>query len=153
MQTFLPFESFEESAAVLDRQRLGKQRVEVLQILQALDKYKNKSIEKVAWINHPATKMWNGYEQSLIDYGIVICEDWTSRGYKDTCLSKINSMRPFFENNTQIPWWLGSEDLHRSHRAMLYSKNNEFYQEFESSFEETQEYWWPSDHAPVTMVI
>ena len=36
MQTFLPYASFEESAKVLDRQRLGKQRVECLQIFNAL---------------------------------------------------------------------------------------------------------------------
>ena len=34
MQTFLPYPDFARSAAVLDRQRLGKQRVEVLQILK-----------------------------------------------------------------------------------------------------------------------
>lgn len=36
MQTFLPYKSFEQSAACLDNKRLGKQRVEVLQILKAL---------------------------------------------------------------------------------------------------------------------
>lgn len=30
MQTFLPYPDFVESASVLDRQRLGKQRVEVI---------------------------------------------------------------------------------------------------------------------------
>jgi len=36
MQTFLPFPDFQQSAAVLDRARLGKQRVEALQTLRAL---------------------------------------------------------------------------------------------------------------------
>lgn len=36
MQTFLPYEDFEQTASVLDRQRLGKQRVETLQLLKAL---------------------------------------------------------------------------------------------------------------------
>jgi hypothetical protein len=36
LQTFLPYPDFAESAAVLDRMRLGKQRVETLQIAQAL---------------------------------------------------------------------------------------------------------------------
>ncbi|HET9348893.1 MAG TPA: pyrimidine dimer DNA glycosylase/endonuclease V, partial [Arthrobacter sp.] len=31
MQTFLPFPDFQQSAAALDRARLGKQRVEALQ--------------------------------------------------------------------------------------------------------------------------
>lgn len=36
MQTFLPYEDFNQSTAVLDRQRLGKQRVEALQLLKAI---------------------------------------------------------------------------------------------------------------------
>ena len=37
MQTFLPYESFEESAKVLDYRRLGKQRVEGMQIINAIE--------------------------------------------------------------------------------------------------------------------
>ena len=36
MQTFLPDPDFARSARCLDRLRLGKQRVEVLQLLRAL---------------------------------------------------------------------------------------------------------------------
>ena len=36
MQTFLPFPDFKMSAQVLDYKRLGKQRVEALQILKTL---------------------------------------------------------------------------------------------------------------------
>lgn len=163
MQTFLPFESFEKSASVLDRQRLGKQRVETLQILKALDKYKNQNIEKVAWINHPATKMWNGYELCLIDYGIAICNEWISRDYNDTCLMKISSMRDRFQHDTMLdrsigenslkPWWLGIDELHMSHRSMLFSKNSEYYSSFYNDFNIIKEYWWPSDHLPAPMVI
>ncbi|WP_407659745.1 pyrimidine dimer DNA glycosylase/endonuclease V, partial [Kineococcus indalonis] len=35
MQTFLPYPGFARSAAVLDAPRLGKQRVETLQVLRA----------------------------------------------------------------------------------------------------------------------
>jgi len=36
MQTFLPFPDFKKSASCLDYKRLGKQRVEGLQILNAI---------------------------------------------------------------------------------------------------------------------
>ena len=36
MQTFLPYKSFTKSAQVLDYKRLGKQRVEAMQIFNAL---------------------------------------------------------------------------------------------------------------------
>jgi hypothetical protein len=57
MQTFLPYYSFEESAKCLDYRRLGKQRVEVYQIINILEG-KNKTN---GWVNHPAVKMWIGY--------------------------------------------------------------------------------------------
>ena len=59
MQTFLPYKSFRKTALCLDNKRLGKQRVETLQILRALTGYYNQS---GAWLNHPAVKMWRGYE-------------------------------------------------------------------------------------------
>jgi hypothetical protein len=36
VQTFLPFPDFDRTARVLDDRRLGKQRVEALQVLRAL---------------------------------------------------------------------------------------------------------------------
>ena len=42
MQTFLPYESFRESAKVLDWRRLGKQRVEGMQIINAIEGKKRK---------------------------------------------------------------------------------------------------------------
>ena len=78
MQTFLPYADFAQSARALDRQRLGKQRVEVKQILNVLKKGSG------GWANHPAVKMWRGYEMALCNYGIAVCGEWTVRGYKDT---------------------------------------------------------------------
>ena len=54
MQTFLPFKSFQKTAKCLDYRRLGKQRVETMQILKAL------SQENYGWKNHPATKNVEG---------------------------------------------------------------------------------------------
>src|SRR5687768_5243480 len=56
VQTFLPYPDFERSARALDPRRLGKQRVEVLQICNALHR------ETGGWINHPVTRMWRGFE-------------------------------------------------------------------------------------------
>ena len=54
MQTFLPVADFAESARLLDSPRLGKQRVETLQILRALE------LPDYGWANHPAVLMWRG---------------------------------------------------------------------------------------------
>lgn len=136
MQTFLPYPSFVESAKVLDMKRLGKQRVECKQILLAL-----KGISK-GWANHPATKMWRGYESSLAEYGMCICEEWLSRGYKDSLL-------PVFEqwlargHHPFKPPWFGDEEFHRSHRSNLLRKMPEHYGQFWPDERNDLPYVWP----------
>lgn len=146
MQTFLPYPDFQASAACLDDKRLGKQRVEVLQILNAL-------LADGGWRNHPATRMWEGHEHALASYGITVCETWVQRGidnrgvpYKDTCADKIRGilwdyMVPF----TGDPDWLGLDEFHASHRSQLLGKNPEWYSQF--GWHEppgTIEYFWPN---------
>lgn len=119
MQTFLPYADFHTTAKCLDYKRLGKQRVEAWQILNAL-RGKTKG-----WVNHPATVMWRNYEQALIQYAIVICEEWISRGYKDTLLPRFKA--EVLTNNPEMPWWLGLKELHRSHQSNLRRKDAVFY--------------------------
>ena len=62
MQTFLPFSDFDASAHALDVKRLGKQRVETIQIVRAL------TVPDYGWRSHPAALMWKGYEEALGRY-------------------------------------------------------------------------------------
>ena len=69
VNTFLPSPIFAESARMLDYRRLGKQRVECMQILNVLEKLKSwDGVEKIGWRNHPATRMWLGHEPALKQY-------------------------------------------------------------------------------------
>ena len=79
VQTFLPYSDFAASAGALDRRRLGKQRVEALQILRALTR------ERYGWKHHPAVRMWAGYEEALACYAMEICAEWVRRGHADSC--------------------------------------------------------------------
>lgn len=137
MQTFLPYRSFIKSAMVLDNKRLGKQRVETLQILKAL------TIEDYGWKNHPAVKMWKGYEQELANYGIAMCKEWIGRGYKDTCLQKIADIRYLTNSKSDRPPWLGDEKLHASHRSNLIRKDPEFYRRWAWDEPDYLPYVWP----------
>ena len=66
MQTFLPYESFEKSAQTLDWRRLGKQRVEGMQIINAITGKKRKDGKPYkGWINHPCSVMWKDRFMSL----------------------------------------------------------------------------------------
>lgn len=124
MQTFLPYPEFENSARVLDDKRLGKQRVEVLQILNALTNPNAKG-----WINHPCTNMWRGHERALIRYGVAICDEWVRRGHADTVKGKLLEKLEGLDHSNE-PEWLGREDLHAAHRANLLRKDEEFYRAF-----------------------
>lgn len=133
MQTFLPYSDFARSASCLDMRRLGKQRVETMQILKAL-------IAGSGWVNHPATKMWRGHEGALAEYGVAICEEWISRGYKDTCLGKI---RALCEPGGSRPAWLGDDAIHASHRSNLLRKDAAYYSQFDWYEPDDMEYVWP----------
>lgn len=143
MQTFLPFQNFHETAHCLDRQRLGKQRVENLQIARALND------PSYGWQNHPAVKMWRGHEYSLFRYQLNICNEWTSRGYKDTCLNKTVKV---FENSDGIvgssyPYWLGDDEFHLSHRSNLLRKDFEHYSKYfnHNNVPINMPYIWPEE--------
>jgi len=137
MQTFLPYEEFAKSAVVLDNRRLGKQRVETLQILQAL-------LLGSRWVNHPAVKMWKEYEGCLLTYQVTICNHWSLRGFKDTCLEKTEALVEGLNLNYKNPPWLGSSDFHLAHQSNLLRKDFDWYSRFFTDVPEDLPYFWPS---------
>lgn len=156
MQTFLPYTDYQKSAEVLDTKRLGKQRVECLQILKALRtgpvqnsivklkgfKYNGGLFQrKTPWYNHPAAKMWVGYEKELCAYGIAICQEWIRRGFKDTCLGKIQDFLKNFSDCPKPPWL--SNVLCASHRSNLLRKNSTWYGQFGWTEPPDLPYVWP----------
>jgi hypothetical protein len=139
MQTFLPYASFMESAKVLDRQRLGKQRVEAWQLLNALSPMRG---ESKGWVNHPALRMWVGHRRSLALYGITMCYEWTRRGYRDTMAERF---RPFVLGLFPVaPAWLGDEDFHLSHRSNLIRKMPQHYGPIWPDVPPDMPYVWPT---------
>ena len=131
MQTFLPDENYEESARILDWRRLGKQRVEGMQIINAIE-----NPNKQGWQNHPATIMWTPYLSALKLYTNVIIQEWMSRGYN-------NNMK-FYDlgNRMTKPHWIGKEEFHSSHRANLLRKDYEYYSQFGWTENSESPYVW-----------
>lgn len=139
MQTFLPYASFEHTADVLDYRRLGKQRVEAKQILQVLDP----SYSKRGWINHPAVKMWRGYEWALTEYGRIICSEWRRRGYKDSLLPWFEEMQnKHLNQRNQLPVWI-DDNFQLSHRSNLLRKQPDHYRVFWPTLPDNLPYVWP----------
>src|SRR5215211_2183946 len=129
MQTFTPHSNFEESVRALDLKRLGKQRVEVVQIVRAL------TVPGYAWSSHPAVLMWKGYEEALGRYGLTACDVWTERGFGDSCAATITAdlrtagIRRYDELKAAdaLPPWLFDEAVQLSHRSSLLRKDPEHY--------------------------
>jgi len=139
MQTFLPESTFDASVRVLDRQRLGKQRVETLQIMNALA-----GLSK-GWTNHPATRMWRGYEPALLIYQNYTCREWARRGYKDTCWDKTLAVfqEHFNLDDGKSPHWLGDNRVHDSHKKALVFKDPMWYTRYYPNVVGEYNYYWP----------
>lgn len=170
MQTFLPLPSISGSLRCLDDKRLGKQRVEAYQILRILNGMSPKRGNKIGYGNHPAVKMWEGNEQALVYYGVWACEIWKSRGFEDNTQVKILEMYPKLHylsdlNNVSIrahvdmhridvksgaslypvklPWFIGFDKFHESHRSHLLTKDPIFYGQYEWTEEQGLPLVWP----------
>ena len=155
MQTFLPYCEFLTSARVLDPRRLGKQRVEAIQVLRGL------TVPGYGWRHHPAVKMWAGYEEALVRYGLDVCQVWTESGRPDTCATTLLAdladrcgvtvvrSQEDLTGAGEVPPWLGDEHFHLSHRASLLRKDPEFYRPiFGPDVPDDLPYVWPASDRP-----
>lgn len=149
MQTFLPYADFAASAEVLDQKRLGKQRVECIQVVRAL------TVPGYGWRHHPAATMWRGWLEALGSYSLTCCEVWVARGFADTCAATIRADLASVGLTTvrgqgeladagELPTWLGEEDFHRSHRSALLAKAPEHYGSVFTDVEPGLPYVWPA---------
>jgi hypothetical protein len=154
MQTFLPFPDFVRSAAVLDPPRLGKQRVENVQILRGL------TVAGHGFRHHPAVKMWAGYEEALVRYGLIVASTWTATGRADTTAATLSTDLAASCGITTVrsvstlraagdlPPWLGDDDFHRSHQSALIRKDAAFYGPVFGDVPPDLPYVWPSSDRP-----
>jgi hypothetical protein len=171
VQTFLPYPDFAATARVLDPRRLGKQRVEALQVFRSL------VVPGYGWRHHPAVKMWAGCEEALVRYGLEMCAAWTALGHADTVAATLRDQHAATllnqpaaalvnepaaagaiarerrrEPRTQaelmvagaVPAWLGRDDVHRSHRSALVRKDPGYYGPLFPDADPEEPYVWPA---------
>jgi hypothetical protein len=151
MQTFLPAADFDRSARLLDSPRLGKQRVETLQVLRALE------LPDYGWASHPVVAMWRGHTAGLVVYGLAMVRAWRERGFADSTETLIAEFAPDAAAMSQaeaaaaglLPSWVGNEELHRSHRSNLLAKDPAFYRRLFTGEPDDLPYVWPgADDVP-----
>ena len=156
MQTFLPYSCFSESVKVLDYKRLGKQRVEAMQIINVLTGIQ----QTKGWHNHPAVKMWKGYELALSMYHDLCILEWLSHGFNNTMAFKYydisnGSAIGSTKGIPEMPWWIGNEDFHRSHRSRLIEKDESFYLPLfpDDKLFNGGKYFWPVNETKTFKII
>lgn len=159
MQTFLPCPRFDETARVLDTRRLGKQRVETIQVVRAL------TVPGYGWRHHPAAAMWAGYEEALVRYGLDICAAWCALGHADTCATTMTTDltshtgigTPRSQDELaaagELPFWLGDEAFHRSHQSVLVRKDPDHYRMFFPDVPDDLDYIWPGSDRPRRVAV
>ena len=137
MQTFLQYENMSESVACLDTKRLGKQRVEALQvhniITGALTK-KGKPYK--GFVNHPVVNIWRDHVDALALYTNLCILEWMARGYKNTM-----EYLPIGKGIT-LPNLFGNKEFHDSHRSNLLRKDEEHYGQFGWNVPTDMPYVW-----------
>lgn len=141
MQTFLPYDEPIRTAIILDDKRLGKQRIEAVQIARCL-----LGLSSGGWQNHPAVKMWEGYESYLVQrYLKAVIKEWVARGFKNTKTQEhFDQLIEIVEDRPIItPWWFDIENLFLSHRSNLIRKKPEYYSIIWPDMPDDIEYVWP----------
>jgi Pyrimidine dimer DNA glycosylase len=159
MQTFLPCPGFGDSAGVLDAKRLGKQRVETIQVVRAL------TVPGYGWRHHPAAGMWAGYEEALVRYGLDVCAAWCLLGHADTCATTMLAdltgatglgtprTQPDLAAAGELPPWLGEPAFHRSHQSALVRKDPAHYRAFFPDVPDDLPYVWPESDRPRRVAV
>lgn len=150
MQTFLTdYPALSYGFEYLDRRRLVKQLLETRQIMAAL------AGTTRGWVNHPATRMWQGKETMLFDYAIQNARELQARSYKwennlDYLTEHYNLIVEMRDTNGQF----NDDDYKRimyTHRGRLYEKDSAYYAQW-SNFSDFRQYtccercsyYWPT---------
>jgi hypothetical protein len=157
LQTFLPMVTgfginrggFPGCALVLDNKRLGKQRVECVQILNTLEG------RSKGWRHHPAVLMWAGHEVCLRVYLNCIIDEWVNRGFKNSIPLYLlgPEVDRQLESGEYFPEWFKDDSVisrvASSHRSNLLRKDPEWYGQFGWKEPDNLPYVWPVTKADI----
>lgn len=158
MNVLLPYSSFSHSIAVLDRERLGKQRFDCRQVLVALRAARQG--RPMSYDHLPTIKLWRGYESALAVYYTLCIREWVARDYTNTMVEPYdeNWIRRAGEDTfldedgtkAALPRWLGDEKLHQSHRNWLSARDNAFYSQLGwGEHDHGAAMYWPENPAEI----
>lgn len=167
VNTFVPVADVNESLRYLDDRRLNKQISECVSILGAIfDLPTIKGTPRKGYKNHPAQKMWEGYESGLLDYFASAIRVWQGRGggidnyhpprmdadrnvywvHSYKVLDEVREHRHYLKDSEKVPYWMGHEPTHASHRSNLLRKDPVHYGKFGWTEPPNLPYIWPNHY-------
>lgn len=94
------------------------------------------------WPNHPASKMWRGYEAALAQYIFIGLRVLQQRGLFYP--HHFAEVEPYLKK-IKYPKWLGNDDFHASHRSNLLRKDPVWYGQFGWTESNDRPYIWPTN--------
>lgn len=140
MQTFMPYESFDECAKVLDNVRLNSQINEILVIIRSLTGVydPNPRTGISGWAEHTVAKLWKGHELQLSRFALacskelLLNRDLPKSGAAESLKkrkARVVNWQDFIEQmelrgcSDTLPLLIGDEDFHSAFRALLLYKD------------------------------
>ena len=150
MQTFMPHDTYAESAQALDPKRRRNQRNECKVIVKTLlGMYPPREDGRPGgWPHHPAVLQWRGYEHALCRYALDVCRACIGAGDVNGDLSGFFLHTAAELPDTGRPPWMGRADYHLSHRSNLIRKDPDYYRPLWPDVPPDLPYVWPSKETP-----
>lgn len=97
---------------------------------------------KRAWTNHPAARMWKGYEDGLCAYAYMACLIQINRDLVKEPHMYMEAFKIAATIEYSYPPWFGNDDFHASHRSNLLRKSD-YYNQFGWIEPNDLPYIWP----------
>lgn len=155
MRIYMPYPDFKDCAKCFTLKRLTKMRHDVMQILYMLSGRNHPSMGDRFFYNSPPKKVWGFVPLTLVDYGLALCSEYESRMNKpDPVRDRLMDRHRWFVRNfgdysSERPRFLDSEQMHKSHRAILARQDKKHYAKFGFAVDPDDEkvFYWPVDEA------
>ena len=146
------------AARVLDAKRLGKQRVEAIQVLRAL------TGARIRLAPSPCRRDVGGIRGGAGALRARHLRGVVPTGQADTCATTCHDLTRTTGIGTprtqaelaaagELPPWLGDDAFHRSHQSALVRKDPQHYRKFFADVPDDLEYVWPGSDRPRRVAI
>ena len=133
MQVFHPYKSALKSIQCLDNSRMGKQRLECIQILLANNNIDTEWEVPKSVPPHKNVVLWKNYSGYLFYYLGILLNEWEDRGMKNfVCRGMYEKLRNIYglQENTKRPRFIDNKFIQTQRLSLLNKKMEHYYKFF-----------------------